>query len=708
MNNIIKAFILVLIFVVIGFFVVVSLNYQYITRVYSAPDADLVHQVDWFEPVATVSGNTTINNFAFSTDSLNTQEQQFKESISYAQKMGTSTLLVYQNDEIVLNKAWKTESSTTSKQGYVQTYSVHKSIVALTIGVAIDEGLVSSVHDPVSKYLGQYIEMPYGQITIEHLLTMASGLELPPVDIENSLLSHSTQLMYGSDISKVARSLPQVTAPGTVFEYNNSNPQLLIDVIQAATGRSYSDYLQDKIWSKIAAYPSYTWLDKENGTAHGFCCLIAKPEDLLRVGLLILNQGQAEGQQVLSQAWINATTTGSKTNPNYGYLTWLGSPYKAMRTYRPGAKFGVLHSAPYTADDLIFFDGFGGQRVYIVPSQKLVIVRVGQARFDFDDAILPNSIMAVLEREANTKKDETPKHIESDIRYADITIGAAHSETIPLRVSFLAQAKPSYPLVVFSHGHFLTNDAYHHLTDHWVNLGYVVIAPQHIDTGEMAYVQKLTEEVGGDWIGASRVLDMKAVIDQTDAIALQLEGFSGRIQNDKVIAAGHSLGALSAQLLAGAEQEKQGNSIYPIPTVISDKRVVAVVAVSPPGLMKDYASEKTWQNLNTPQLVVTGTKDVFDYIWTDYKEHFVSYESAMPGHNYLLVLEGMDHYLGNLIGRLNKEQAPQRQALDNLAKVSATFMNIYHSKNELVKAQPAMSEFITEYPQQGVVQFLHR
>ncbi|WP_342807602.1 serine hydrolase [Alteromonas sp. M12] len=392
MQNVIKKLAYVVAFLLLILLVLFGLNYTYISRVNSLEGVDTIHDTDWFSPVVTMAAKANPDPLSISPLALSEQQTRFTESLSYAEKMGSSAFLVWHNGELVAQKFWQGES----EDSYMQTFSIHKSIVALAVGIAVERGDIESVQDPVSKYIGQWIDMPYGQITIEHLLTMDSGLALPPLSIDNSIFAHSTKLMYSEDISAVARSLEQIRAPGTMFEYNNSNPQLLIDVIEAATGEKYASYLEQHLWSKVANSSADLWLDRENGSVHGFCCLIAKPVDLLAVGLLILNQGMVNDQQVISKEWINKTTQASNSNPNYGYLTWLGSPFKPMRTYRPTDKFGVIHSAPYLTDDLVFFDGFGGQRVYIVPSKQLVIVRVGAVRFDFDDAFIPNSVIKAI------------------------------------------------------------------------------------------------------------------------------------------------------------------------------------------------------------------------------------------------------------------------------------------------------------------------
>jgi CubicO group peptidase (beta-lactamase class C family) len=124
--------------------------------------------------------------------------------------------------------------------------------------------------------------------------------------------------------------------------------------------------------------------------------LFASAEDWLNVGRLILANGRMNGRQVVPASWIATMRTASPTNPNYGMI-WKGSPFQTERRYAKDVNYVVKASQPYAAQDLMFLDGYGGQRVYIVPSKQLVIVRIGVAqRNDWDDAALPNMILRGL------------------------------------------------------------------------------------------------------------------------------------------------------------------------------------------------------------------------------------------------------------------------------------------------------------------------
>lgn len=280
--------------------------------------------------------------------------------------------------------------------------------------------------------------------------------------------------------------------------------------------------------------------------------------------------------------------------------------------------------------------------------------------------------------------------------------GTESERLVPLLISY-PKGQSYYPLIVFSHGHYLTNQSYRNLTDHWVAHGYIVVAPLHIDTGDMAIVAALSEKVGRDWVAASRAIELNSVINQIGSVMQSIDDFKGSVSTERVIAAGHSFGALSSQHLAGATLELQNDSIYPVPDNLEDDRVVAVVAISPPGPMAELLTEKTWQNFSAPQLVVTGPNDFFPQVWPDYTAHFLSYETAKEGDNYLLVLDEMDHYLGNLIGRLERPGPPQDIALQNLQEISLLFIESYlDDENESINNLTEISQ------RKGVLGFEHR
>lgn len=391
MKTLLKRSALFVVFLILIALLVAAFNYTYVNRVFTYMNGEeRITEVDWYKPTAKVERSESPLTLKRSEDKLAKQETTFSESLNYAESIDSSAFLVWQEGEVIAEKYWNGYDA----DSYSQTNSTHKTILALVVGIAVSEGSIESVNDPVSKYLGDWIEQTQGEITIEHLLTMSSGLGKAPSKI--FLLDHRMLEMSGTDIDRVAKTLPQSGPPGERFNYIGTNTQLLIAVLESATGQQYESYIEDKLWSRLAESPAELWMDREDGTPHGACCIITKADDLLRIGLLILNGGKVNGQQLVPEQWIRSMTTPSKTNPNYGYLVWFGSPFVEQRKYNDQSDFFALHSEPYLANDLIYLDGFGGQRVYLVPSRNLAIVRVGKLTFDFDDATIPNLVMRAL------------------------------------------------------------------------------------------------------------------------------------------------------------------------------------------------------------------------------------------------------------------------------------------------------------------------
>ena len=141
--------------------------------------------------------------------------------------------------------------------------------------------------------------------------------------------------------------------------------------------------------------PAAVWLDHAGGMPRTFCCIYTTARGWLQVGRLILGNGRIGDDQIVPAAWIKAMTTSSPNNANYGYQVWLGSPPGTGRKYNDKT-IKAYHSEPFTATDMIDIDGFGGQRIYIVPSQQLIIIRTGRAQTKWDDAVIPNAILRGL------------------------------------------------------------------------------------------------------------------------------------------------------------------------------------------------------------------------------------------------------------------------------------------------------------------------
>lgn len=240
-----------------------------------------------------------------------------------------------------------------------------------------------------------------------------------------------------------------------------------------------------------------------------------------------------------------------------------------------------------------------------------------------------------------------------------------------LRVLY-PQAQERYPLVIFSHGNWSDNTKYDALVNDWVARGYVVVMPYHLDGGGMMRGIFNALRFGQLGLISERAKDIHWIIDALPQLAQLSPELSARMQMDNIAVAGHSFGAYTAQQMIGAGAFDEDNQRW---AYARDERVKAVVAISPPGPMFTTITELSWQAVDKPMLVTTGTKDVNDTFWPDWRAHLMSFDGAKPGHNYSLVVDHADHYLGNLICRPERESPPQNEALRVINDASVEFLN---------------------------------
>lgn len=318
------------------------------------------------------------------------EDQRYAEAIAYAQETDSYNLLIWKDGELAVAKHFAPHTSDLRPE----SASMHKSVMSLLAAAAIADGYIANVDVKLKGYFPEWKNDPRGDITLRQALTMSTGLT--PLSSEGGLQSPSFQFMAGSNVNArdVVLGVPLKQVPDSAFHYTGVNSQLVLMAIEQATGMPYREYLSKRLWKPLGADDAYVWLYKQEGTPRSHTALLARAEDWLRVGLLIKDHGKFEGQKIIPAGLIDAATAPSKANPNYGWQIWLGNEYHGKRYYNDAKTgFGIMASAPFLVDDMIYFDGFGGQRIYISRSENLVIVRQGALRMDWDDAALPNLVI---------------------------------------------------------------------------------------------------------------------------------------------------------------------------------------------------------------------------------------------------------------------------------------------------------------------------
>jgi CubicO group peptidase (beta-lactamase class C family) len=355
-------------------------------RLFTFPGPQAVADVEWFQPTEVVPAGTRRELSTAAPDRAGIPSETLAAALEYATQTDSLALLVWHRDALALERYWSGQDAGSRTDGG----GIHATILGLLYGVALEEGLIASLDEPVASYLPEWRHDVRGKIRIRDFLQMASGLELGAVSINP--WNPALRLFLSGNVTTVALSTPMATVPGTQFEYSSVDAEILGIILQRASGKRYARYLSERLWSRLGTGAAMVWLDHEAGMARTFCCLQASARDWLAVGRLILDSGQVGSAQVVPAAFIAEMLKPSAANPNFGLEVWFGDAPAGVRRYNRHSEVYARQSEAFLAPDVIVLDG-GGLRVYIVPSRQLVIVRVGARRADWDDAKLPNAIL---------------------------------------------------------------------------------------------------------------------------------------------------------------------------------------------------------------------------------------------------------------------------------------------------------------------------
>jgi CubicO group peptidase (beta-lactamase class C family) len=239
--------------------------------------------------------------------------------------------------------------------------------VSLLVGIAIDRKLIAGVDEPVLKFFPDYQDVKqagWEAITLRHLLTMSSGIKwdenLPWTDPKND----EPHLGFEPDPIRYVLSRPVAAPPDALWAYNGGGTDLLGNILERVSGKTVEAFAREVLFGPLGitdfdlrAYP-------KNGKSAAAAGLRLRPRDAAKIGQLVLNRGQWNGQQIVSAAWLAQSTTprfqaigyfGSTLF--YGYQWWLG------RSLAGGKDIKWVGAI-----------GWGGQRLYIVPELDLVMM----------------------------------------------------------------------------------------------------------------------------------------------------------------------------------------------------------------------------------------------------------------------------------------------------------------------------------------------
>lgn len=300
---------------------------------------------------------------------------------SYINDNRIGGVIVVQNDEIKL----EAYGEGIDQNSLWTSFSVAKSISSMLVGVALKQGDINSMDDKLGEYIPELVGYDYGDVTVRQLLTMTSGIDWSE-DYEdaNSDVAQMYQKECVGDEAHILtymKELKQIHTPGEYWNYSTGETDLVGILIQKASGKSLAEYFSEHVWKVFGMQQCAFWLADECSNLNiGGSGLSASLRDFARLGLVMLQDGNINGQSIFADEWLKDATSllyqiDADEGGGYGYLWWKNT------------------------DGSYIAQGIFGQMIYINPEKNLVIAQsaawqkagskeLSQTRADFIEAVL--------------------------------------------------------------------------------------------------------------------------------------------------------------------------------------------------------------------------------------------------------------------------------------------------------------------------------
>jgi CubicO group peptidase (beta-lactamase class C family) len=288
-----------------------------------------------------------------------------EQAVDYAEGEQSYCLLVIKDGELVLERYFGDATVDTP----MKSWSVAKSHVSAIVGIALQRGELGSLDDSIAQYLPELVGDPREQITLRALLSMTAGLYTDVID-------DMAGMFTAPDMTAKALAATLQREPGSAWQYSNVAVQLF-DPIFRSLGVRADDYAREHLWEPIGM--DAQWLTDPTGNPAMYMNVIASCRDHARFGYLMLRRGCWDGEQVVPAAWVDeASAASQELNRGYGFYFWRGAgdPTLDLVDSSPLDR-GALH--PGAPEDAFCAVGLGSQFIEVVPSQDLVVVRMGHA-----------------------------------------------------------------------------------------------------------------------------------------------------------------------------------------------------------------------------------------------------------------------------------------------------------------------------------------
>ena len=323
---------------------------------------------------------------------LDGKTYNLEESLDYFKSDG---LIVLHNGDLLYESYWQGNSKDTNHI----SWSVAKSFLSALIGIAYHDGLIADLNDPITKYLKDFIGTGYENVPIKDILQMSSGVVFNEdyADPNSDINKFARAVAEGTSMRDFAKTLRNGKVPGTFNHYVSIDTQMLGMLLEEVTGKRLAQSLHEKIWTKIGMENDAYYMVDDTGMEWALGGLNATLRDYAKFGLLYLNKGNWEGQQVVPEDWVDASHVAdqphlqpgkndlSSNDWGYGYQWWI-----------PG-----FPDTDYLAA------GIYNQYIYIDPVTNVVIAKTSSNyKFNEEREYSKAAHVAIFRAIANSAKGE--------------------------------------------------------------------------------------------------------------------------------------------------------------------------------------------------------------------------------------------------------------------------------------------------------------
>jgi len=276
----------------------------------------------------------------------------------------THAFLVFQDGKLLYEKYWDGYTPKTLSG----SFSAAKSMISLLIGIALDEGKIKSLEEPVGNYVPHFKEAGLEKVRIKDLLTMSSGTTYKESD--KSYFSMNAYGYYGDDEEYMVNKMAFKEPAGVHWDYRSGDTQVLGLIVEKVFGQNISTLVSERFLKPMGAEEDALWLlDGDKKHEKAFCCFNGVARDYARFGELVLHNGNWKGKQIVSEKYVKEATTPAS------YLkdpTENGNPVDFY-----GYQYWMVNEQGH---NIVFQNGLFGQYVYVIRDKNAVVVRLGESK----------------------------------------------------------------------------------------------------------------------------------------------------------------------------------------------------------------------------------------------------------------------------------------------------------------------------------------